>query len=126
MHELSICGGVVNAAQAVLDELPPPPPRVSRVHLRVGRMRSVVPDSLRHYYALLVPGTGLDGSFLSIEEVPVRARCGDCLREFEIDELSFTCPFCRSGWVDLLSGRELDLVSLETVDIPPPEAPHGN
>ncbi len=103
MHELSICEGILDVARAALEGQPPPRPRVSQITVRIGRLSSVVPDSLRHYFAILVPGTVLDGAALVIEEVP-------------IEMLSFTCPECGGGLVELLSGRELDVVSLDTAE----------
>lgn len=114
MHELSICQGIVEVAAAALRGVPPPPPPVARVTVRIGRLTTVVPDSLRYHFDLLTPGTLLDGATLIIEEIPIRGRCADCAARFEIDSLSFTCPRCGSGLVELTSGRELQVVSLET------------
>ena len=116
MHELSICQGIMDVATAALGELPRPLPLVSCVTVRVGRLTAVVPVTLRHYFALLVPGTPLDGATLVVEEVPIRAACPDCGGRFEIDVLSFRCPTCDSGFVELLSGRELEVVSLDTAE----------
>jgi len=113
MHELSICSGIIEIAEAALTA---PVPRVVSVSVRIGRLTGVAADSLRHYFDLLSPGTRLAGSTLLLEEVPIRARCGDCGATFEIDALAFTCPTCASGFVDLLSGRELQVVSLETAE----------
>ncbi len=122
VHELSICHGIMGVARAALDGLPHPLPRVSRITVRIGRLTAVVPDSLRYYFDLLAPGTFLDGAVLDIEEIPVRGRCADCTARFEIETLSFTCPGCGSGFVELFSGRELQVVSLDTAE----EVPCGN
>ncbi len=116
MHELSICEGILDVARAALEGQPLPRPRVSQITVRIGRLSSVVPDSLRHYFAILVPGTVLDGAALVIEEVPIRGRCAECAARFEIEMLSFTCPECGGGLVELVSGRELDVVSLDTAE----------
>ncbi len=114
MHELSICEGILEVAAAALGGEPPPLPRVTGITVRIGRLSSVVPDTLQYYFAILTPGTALDGAALIIEEVPIRGRCADCAACFEIETLSFTCPGCGSGFVELLSGRELEVVSLDT------------
>jgi hydrogenase nickel incorporation protein HypA/HybF len=116
VHELSICYGILEVAAGALEALPRPLPRVERVSVRIGRLTAVVPDTLRHYFGLLTPGTALEGAALVIDEVPIRGRCGDCAGRFEIDTLSFTCPRCGSGLVELLSGRELEVVSLDTAE----------
>lgn len=116
MHELSICQGIIEVARTALEELPPPPPPVSRVTVRIGRLTAVVPDSLRYHFDLVTPGTFLDGASLVIEEVPIRGHCADCAARFEIDTLIFTCPGCGSGFVELTSGRELQVISLDTAE----------
>jgi hydrogenase nickel incorporation protein HypA/HybF len=116
MHELSICLGIMEAALAGLEGLGPPVPRVDRVTVRIGRLTAVVPDSLLYHFDLLTPGTRLEGAALAVEEVPIRGRCADCAAGFQIDTLSFTCPHCGSGFVELLSGRELEVVSLDTAE----------
>jgi hydrogenase nickel incorporation protein HypA/HybF len=116
VHELSICQGVLEVAMTTLGTLAPPVPRVERVTVRVGRLTAVVPDSLRYHFDVLTPGTSLEGAELVIEEIPIRGRCADCVAEFEIDTLSFVCPRCGSGFVELYSGRELEVVSLETAE----------
>ncbi len=121
MHELAICSGIIEVARGALERLPPPRPRVSSVTVRIGRLTSLVPDSLRYYFDVLTPDTPLGGAALLVEEVPIRARCGECAARFEIDTLSFTCPSCASGFVELLSGRELQVVSVDTVDSEPSE-----
>ncbi len=114
MHELSICEGIIEVVTDALDRLATARPPVSSVTVRIGRLTSVVPDCLRHYFDLLTPGTALDGAVLVIEDVPIRARCAECAAGFEIEVLSFSCPRCGSGLVELISGRELEVTSLET------------
>jgi hydrogenase nickel incorporation protein HypA/HybF len=116
VHEFSICRGIVEVARGAAARLPPPAPRIARVTVRIGRLTSVVPDSLRFYFGILTEGTPLEGAALAIEEVPIRGRCGDCAARFEIEELRFTCPACRSGAIELTSGRELRVVSLDTIE----------
>lgn len=122
MHELSICEGIMEVADAALKSHAVREPRVTRLNLRIGRLTAVVPDSLRFYFDLLTPGTPLEGARLEIEEVPIRAYCADCGASFEIDTLCFLCPACAGGVVEIVSGRELQVVSLETAD----EEPRGN
>lgn len=116
MHELSICEGIIEVAGSALADLAGPLPHVRTVTVRIGRLAGVVPETLRHYFDLLAPETPLAGAALVIEEVPIRGHCADCTADFTIDTLAFTCPVCGSGFVDLLSGRELQVVSLDTAE----------
>lgn len=123
MHELAICEGIIDVAVAALrDGGSSSLPRVSTVTVRIGRLTGIVADSLRQYFDLLIPGTPLAGAALVLEEVPIRGRCTDCLAEFAIDTLSFMSPCCESGVAELLSGRELQVISLDTAE----EVPCGS
>jgi hydrogenase nickel incorporation protein HypA/HybF len=46
----------------------------------------------------------------------VVARCKDCHTQWTVTEPVFTCQACRSGAIDILSGRELDITSIEIED----------
>ncbi len=119
MHELTIAGGILDVATAALPGVPEPVPRVSKVTVRIGRLTNVVPESLRYHFQLLTTGTSFEGAALDIVRVPIRGSCSDCASCFEIDTPSFGCPRCGSGFVRILSGRELEVVSLETVEDAP-------
>ena len=58
----------------------------------------------------------LAGAELAIEETPIVARCKDCDARWTIAEPVFTCKTCNSGSLEILSGRELDIVSIEIAE----------
>lgn len=113
MHELGICRSLIDLALAAMDER-----RIARpaaaVTVEVGRFTSVVPDSLRFYFDVLRAGTLLERAELEITSVPLRTRCRTCSVESEPELPSLLCPAC-DGVVEIVSGRELRLVS---VDVP--------
>jgi len=41
------------------------------------------------------------------------ARCRDCDTQWTISSPAFTCENCNSGSLEILSGRELDIESIE-------------
>lgn len=90
--------------------------KVRAVRLRVGRMSSVVPESLKFGFEVLSRGTALEGARLEIEEVPVRARCRACGEGLEIDEPCFLCGKCGSPDLEVLGGTELLIDSLDVED----------
>ena len=57
--------------------------------------------------------TALAGAELIIEEIPVRIRCRDCQAEWRVETPVFRCRECDSGSVEIVSGRELDIRSIE-------------
>jgi len=121
MHEMGIALEIIDIATASI----PPEARsvkVERVNLKVGKLSAVVPDSLRFCFDIVSKDTPLAGAELVIEETPVVARCRDCGARWTIAEPVFTCQACESGTLEILSGRELDIVSIEIAQ----EDEHGD
>lgn len=112
MHEMGIAMEVLRIAQ---ESVPPEMAgvRIRRIRLKIGQLSAVVPESLRFCFDVAAKETMADGAELAIEEVQVNARCNDCRHEWEVDGPVFVCPACESGDIDLLSGRELNIESIE-------------
>ena len=115
MHEMGIALQIVEIASA---SLPPDlgAARVAAVNLKIGKLAAVVPESLRFCFDVAVQDTPLAAAKLVIDEVPVTARCKDCDAHWTIDEAVFICQTCQSGSLEILSGRELDIESIEVVE----------
>ncbi len=115
MHEMGIALQIIEIATASLPaDLGEA--RVVAVNLKIGKLAAVVPESLRFCFDVAVKDTPLAGAKLAIEEVPVVARCKDCNARRTIDEPVFICKTCESGSLEILSGRELDIESIEVVE----------
>jgi hydrogenase nickel incorporation protein HypA/HybF len=115
MHEMGIALQIVEIVSASLPE-DMGDARVARVNLKIGKLAAVVPDSLRFCFDVAVKDTPLADAALAIEEIPVVARCKDCDAQWTIDAPVFICKTCQSGALEILSGRELDIESIEVVD----------
>ena len=115
MHEMGIAAQVVEIAEASIPE-EMQNAKVECLTLNIGRVAAVVPDSLRFCFNIMIENTRLAGAKLHIREIPVKALCKDCRHEWIIDTPVFTCVQCDSGALDILSGRELDISSIEIAD----------
>ena len=115
MHEMGIAMEIVDIAKASIPA-DMHGARIQRVNLQVGKLSAIVADSLRFCFDLVVKDTPLEGAELAIEEVPVVARCRDCQTQWTVSEPVFTCQSCQGGAIDILSGRELDIKSIEIED----------
>jgi len=114
MHELGIAQALVEQVQEICASHGAR--GVLTVAIRVGTWRLVVEESLRWYFDLLTQGTPLEGSRLEVERIEARARCRSCGREFKAEPPLLVCPECESLGGELVSGQELDLVSVELAD----------
>lgn len=108
MHELSIAEAVVEIASRHGAGR-----RVSKVELRVGHLRQVVPSALEFAFELLSAGTPLEGAELAIEEVPARGRCRACGGETEMRAFPLQCSHCGGMELELEAGEELLVDALE-------------
>jgi hydrogenase nickel incorporation protein HypA/HybF len=107
MHELSITQSIVDAACEHAAGRP-----VRSIRVRAGMLTAVVADSMRFCFDLVTEGTELEGARLDLEQPSGRARCRTCAIEFELPDLILLCP-CGSADVQVIAGRELELVSME-------------
>jgi hydrogenase nickel incorporation protein HypA/HybF len=107
MHELSITQGFVDA---VLDRTGER--TVTAVNLTIGPLSGVMADAVRFCFDVATAGTPLAGARLQIVEPQGRGRCRSCQDEFTLSDFILLCP-CGSADVEVLSGRELMLMSVE-------------
>lgn len=115
MHEMGIALQIVEIVTASI----PPDARtaqVEKINLKIGKLAAVVPESLRFCFGAAIKDTPLDGAQLAIEEVPVVARCRDCDMQWTINSPAFICEDCQSGSLEIISGRELDIESIEVAE----------
>jgi hydrogenase nickel incorporation protein HypA/HybF len=118
MHELSIALSILEMAQ---DEADARNVRVEAVYLKLGGLSGVVKDALLSAYEIACEGTPLQGSRLIIDEVPVVIFCATCDKQHPISSLqSFCCPHCGTPSGDIVQGKELEVVALETTDLENP------
>ena len=108
MHELSLSSAIVNTVAKHADGR-----RVVMVNLRVGRLRQVVPDTLEFYFEFVARDTVCEGAELVQEVIDARLRCRQCRHEWGIELPAFRCPECGTGDVDVASGDEFEVESIE-------------
>ncbi|MEA2151783.1 MAG: hydrogenase nickel incorporation protein HypA/HybF [Solirubrobacteraceae bacterium] len=113
MHELSIAQAVLDVATRHAKGR-----RVVKIELRVGHLRQVVPDSLDFAFALLTPGTALDGCELQIEHVPAAGRCRECGAHSALGDFPLRCERCEGLDVEVTEGEELLVDALELEEEP--------
>ncbi len=111
MHEMSLMASIFDIVTQNLAAYPGV--RVLQVRLVVGAMTNVVPDAMQLAFEAMSRGTPVEGAVLLIEEVPLTARCGACGWQGELAVHRLLCPACSALQLEVLSGRELYVDSLE-------------
>ncbi len=87
--------------------------KVHKIHLRVGRFTGFSPDSIQFYFEHLKVNTRCSAATIVFEEISIIILCNDCQKRSEIDEPVLLCPNCGSDKIDLVSGREFSVTSIE-------------
>lgn len=109
MHELALCGAIADIVTRRAEGR-----EVTAVHVRIGQLRQVVPDTLTYCWSMVAADTTLDGSVLEVEQIPVRLSCASCGAEEDLgDSLVLVCQLCASLDVTVVSGEELLVTALD-------------
>jgi hydrogenase nickel incorporation protein HypA/HybF len=108
MHELSLAEAIVGIATNHAGDR-----RVTRVELRVGHLRQVVPSALEFAFELVAKDTVAEGATLAMEEVPAAGACRGCGSESKLADFPLRCGRCGSFDVEVIAGEELTVDSLE-------------
>ena len=108
MHELSVAAAIADIAVRHASGR-----RVSRVEVRVGHLRQVVPSALEFAFELVARGTTVEGAELSMRDVEAAGRCRGCAADTPLPEFPLVCRSCGGFDVDVTRGEELRVESLE-------------
>ena len=111
MHELSIALGIVKIAEE--ESRKAEASKVTSIELEIGSMSGIELEALDFAWPVAVKDTVLDGASREIDWVEARARCAECLHEFDVENSYDTCPKCNSYFKDVFRGKELRVKSLE-------------
>lgn len=114
MHELSLCRSIYGIVDKARDDR-----TVTAIHLQVGQLRQVVPDTLTYCWSMITETTPLAGSTLDIDHVPVRLDCAACGERTTVEHvLVLTCAACSSGDISLHTGEEFMVTSIDLAPAP--------
>ncbi|HCI55567.1 MAG TPA: hydrogenase maturation nickel metallochaperone HypA [Bacteroidales bacterium] len=111
MHELSIAENLSEIVIEVAEK--EKLSKVTRVNVSFGKMVQIIPEFFEKAFRAAVSGTIANDAEINIEEVPVTIRCNNCNFEMTLDEYNFVCERCGSSDIDIVTGRELYVKSIE-------------
>jgi len=111
LHELSITQSILsialekaNAAKAS---------QISQINLVIGELSGIVDDCVEFYFEFLSKDTIAAQASLSFNHPPTRLRCRNCATVFSPNNLDWSCPDCHAQTVEIVSGRECYIESIE-------------
>ena len=87
--------------------------RIVKINFVVGELSGVLDDAVSFYFNFLSRNTIAAQASLSFKHVPAQLRCRNCDRVFLPEKMDLHCPECAEQKVEIVSGRELYVDSME-------------
>ncbi|MEO0136164.1 MAG: hydrogenase maturation nickel metallochaperone HypA [candidate division WOR-3 bacterium] len=87
--------------------------QIKVIKIRIGKFTGFSPEAINFYFGYLKTGTRCENARLEFLETPIKIKCGSCDLEKEIEEPLFVCPECASPEIEVISGREFYVESIE-------------
>ena len=113
MHELSVMQNILDIVVEHAEKYNAA--SVTKINLEIGDLAGVIPEWMQMYFDFVSKGTIAEKAELCINNVPAVIKCRSCDNEFRLakDNWQFFCPACDSTDVEILSGREYFIKSIE-------------
>ncbi len=111
MHELALARSMIELVEEYATENNCA--RVKRVHVRLGQL-SAMTRALYFCFRSASRGSCCEGATLCIEEIPLTVKCSFCDDVKQPSgRYNFRCPDCGRPTPEVVTGREMQLVSIE-------------
>ncbi|MCJ7604438.1 MAG: hydrogenase maturation nickel metallochaperone HypA [Dehalococcoidales bacterium] len=111
MHEFSITESILKLAVEKAAEAQAK--KITRINLIIGDMSGIVGECVQFYFDVLSKDTVAAGAELVFDLRKTQARCQSCGNVYPPKEDDWSCPDCGKTAVDVVSGRECYMESLE-------------
>ncbi len=110
MHELSVTESLLEIAlrhgQAAGAR------RITDLYLVIGRLSSIIDDSVQFYWDFVAKDTLAEGAKLHFRRTPAEFLCLECQQRYALNGDDFACPHCGSSQVKVTAGDEFYLESI--------------
>jgi len=111
MHELSVTESVLEIACEHAQKAQAE--KVTDIFLVIGRLSSIVDDSIEFYWNVISKGTLCEDAKLHFKRIPAELVCLECKAQYTLEDELMPCPNCGSARVRVIAGDEFNLESIE-------------
>ena len=111
MHELSITQSILSIALEQAKAVQAK--KLTKINLTIGELSGIVDECVEFYFELLSKDTIAAEASLSFHQSPTKLRCRNCDITFLPDNLDWACPNCQEQKIEIISGRECYVESIE-------------
>ncbi|MGQ9617637.1 MAG: hydrogenase maturation nickel metallochaperone HypA [Candidatus Aminicenantia bacterium] len=87
--------------------------RIIKIHIKIGEITGFNAESIKFYFSILSKGTIAENAVLEMEIVPSSARCLNCRKVYNIQEMVLICPYCGNLNSEIIAGKDVIIESLE-------------
>ncbi|HEX4038965.1 MAG TPA: hydrogenase maturation nickel metallochaperone HypA [Acidobacteriaceae bacterium] len=110
MHELSIALSMI---ERIEEEAVKHSGKVRSAQVKIGVLSGVDCEALKFAWEIARAGTDLEETELEIEKVALLVRCPACGKTYSPEIQSLFCQECITPEQNILTGKELELTTLE-------------
>jgi hydrogenase nickel incorporation protein HypA/HybF len=111
MHELSVTESVLEIACKHAEQAQAK--KVTDIYLVIGKLSSIVDDSVQFYWDFISKGTICEEATLHFKRIPAEMVCLDCGHNYTLNDELTPCPQCGSARIRVVAGDEFNLESIE-------------
>lgn len=111
MHELAVTESILDISERHARESQAV--RVIRINIIIGRLSSIVDDSVQFYWDIISKDSICFGAKLNFERKVAVLHCNSCSKDYEIEGSLQPCPLCGSPDITVKSGEEFYVDSIE-------------
>jgi hydrogenase nickel incorporation protein HypA/HybF len=113
MHELPVTEDILRIATEEAQKHQAT--QVTDIYLTIGKLSSIIDDSVQFYWDHISKGTICEGATLHFKRPPAVMRCVKCQTEFELLEELLPCPNCGSFELNIVSGDEMHVDHIDII-----------
>jgi hydrogenase nickel incorporation protein HypA/HybF len=111
LHELYVAENLLKLAERTAKEHNAK--TIKAMRLIIGEWSGIEFEALSFCLEVAGKGTMAEDAAVEIESPKLTCRCKRCSNEFEPEEHRFACPRCGSSETEIVSGREIQLASID-------------
>ena len=111
MHEFSITESILSIALEKAEENRAK--RITKINIHIGDLSGIVDECVEFYFPILSKDTIAADAVLTFEKTPTKLHCRECDNTFSPDDIYWVCPGCNSQSVEIVSGRECYINTIE-------------
>lgn len=111
MHEFSLAAEIVEIVKE--SALKAGKEKVVAIEIEIGEISGIEEPALLTALESLMTSTIMESASIHTTHPKGIARCKECDKEFELNDLFTLCPKCNSFYKDIISGKEFNILSIE-------------